>query len=228
MLPAHKTLQEFNIGETCWRDPQNKLLVKLIDAANMLSIQVHPTIKDESWFILDAEPGSFIYNGFKNKYSNQEIKNAIRDNTFELLLNKMSVVPGQIFHISPGTVHAIGKGVLLLEAQDNVDATFRFYDFNRGRELHVDQALSCISDRESKPRHIFKVQPPAAAMAFFTSHRTPEILYVRTGGIRIKQEEEALDACAGCCIYLPPTNRLTCYHSFTLDTQVISITLNKE
>lgn len=138
------------------------VLVKLIDAKNSLSIQVHPDDdyamqnegeygKNEMWHIIDCEKDSFIYCGFRKKVSKQEILDAIDEGNLENLLNKYYVSPGDTIFIPAGTVHAIGAGILLCEVQQNSNSTYRIYDYGRinkdgqPRELHLEKALSVIN-----------------------------------------------------------------------------------
>ncbi len=135
------------------------LLVKIIDADEDLSIQVHPSSeeakrfpgarsKDESWLILDARKNAYIYFGFNRECSEAEVRAALAQGTITDLLEKIYVKAGDVFRIGPGTVHAIGKGITLLEVQEPSDTTFRVYDYNRPgldgkpRDLHIEEAMS--------------------------------------------------------------------------------------
>jgi mannose-6-phosphate isomerase class I len=149
---------------------QNALLVKLVDAASTLSVQVHPpeqhallrpgeSGKTEAWIILDADADSAIYLGFQESVTRQVVEQFLRSGqSLEPLLNRVSVKPGDVFFISPGTVHALGAGVTLLEPQrvwpGRRAVTYRFWDWNRRfdtngnidphgepRPLHVTEAL---------------------------------------------------------------------------------------
>lgn len=137
------------------------LLVKLIDAAEDLSIQVHPNDeiaekrhqghgKTEMWYILDATPEASIILGFSEPVDKETLAKKLEDNTIETCLNKISVKPGDIFLVPAGTVHSIGKGCLILEIQQSSDLTYRLYDYNRQdingqlRELHTEWALDAI------------------------------------------------------------------------------------
>ena len=138
------------------------ILVKLIDAYQDLSVQVHPGEeyaeqvekqhgKTEAWYILDAEPGAELIWGVKNRVSKAEFAARIRESTVIDICNKVPVKKGDVFFIEPGTLHAIGKGILLLEIQQNSNTTYRVYDYKRkgkdGRErkLHVDKALDVLN-----------------------------------------------------------------------------------
>lgn len=128
------------------------ILIKFIDAEKNLSIQVHPDDsyalknenqfgKDEFWYILDAEPNAFIYYGFKQKISKKEFARRIKENNLLEVLNKVEVKKGDSFFIPAGTLHSIGAGVLLAEIQRNSNVTYRIYDYDRGRPLHIEKAL---------------------------------------------------------------------------------------
>ncbi len=134
------------------------LMVKLIDAKNDLSIQVHPdndyALKNDSdngkteyWYILDSEPDAYIYYGLKKSISKEEFRERIENNSLIEVLNKVPVKKGDGFLISPGTLHAIGRGTVLAEVQQNSNITYRVYDYGRKgadgklRELHIDKAL---------------------------------------------------------------------------------------
>ena len=134
------------------------ILIKMIDAKNDLSIQVHPNDeyalrvegemgKTEMWYIADCEENSSIYYGFKHEISKEEFKNRIENDTILEVLNKVPCKKGDFFFIDAGTIHAIGKGLLIAEIQQNSNTTYRVYDYNRlddqgnPRALHVEKAL---------------------------------------------------------------------------------------
>lgn len=134
------------------------ILIKLIDAKNDLSVQVHPDNeyalknegeygKTECWYILDCDENAELIYGFKEKISSEEFKERIENNTFLDVVNKVKVSKGDLFFIEAGTLHAIGRGILLAEIQQNSNSTYRVYDYNRRdkngnlRELHTDKAI---------------------------------------------------------------------------------------
>lgn len=118
------------------------LLIKFIDAADKLSVQVHPDEKNELWYIIDAAPDAEIIYGTAEGVSICDIKSAGDD--IEKLLNHIRVRTGDIFYIPSGQIHAIGSGILAAEIQQNSDTTYRLYDYGRPRELHRDEALEVI------------------------------------------------------------------------------------
>ena len=122
------------------------LLVKIIQANENLSIQVHPDDdsakllegndavgKTECWYVLDALPDASLVYGLKKQYTKEQIKDAILNNTLEDFLNIVPVSKGDFIFIPAGTVHAIGKGLRLLEIQQSCDTTYRLYDWGRDR-----------------------------------------------------------------------------------------------
>lgn len=126
------------------------LLIKLIDANDDLSIQVHPEVKTEFWHVLNNKP-SKLYMGFKKNTNKKEIEKILKNGDITKTLNHVSVKEGSSFLIKPGTIHAIGKHTFLIEIQRSADVTYRLYDFNRvdkngkKRELHIPQALKVIN-----------------------------------------------------------------------------------
>ena len=132
------------------------LLVKYIFTAEKLSVQVHPDDaqaqargqgngKSECWYILDAEPGATIGLGFKAPVDAETLRQAALDGSIEELMDWKPARAGDFFHVPPGTVHAIGAGVSLIEVQQHSDITYRLYDYGRPRELHLDDALAVAS-----------------------------------------------------------------------------------
>lgn len=123
------------------------ILVKLIDAQKDLSIQNHPQGKTESWHILECEKDSFLYYGLKKDVTKDELRKALNEGRVTEILNQVKVKPGDCFLIEAGTIHAIGSGIYLAEVQQNLNITYRLFDFNRvdkngnKRELHIDQAV---------------------------------------------------------------------------------------
>lgn len=126
------------------------LLIKLIDAEDDLSIQVHPDAKTEFWHVLNNKP-SHLYMGFKKNTSKTQIEKILKTGDITKSLNHVKVNEGSSFLIRPGTIHAIGKHTFLIEIQRSADVTYRLYDFNRvdkngkKRELHIPQALKVIN-----------------------------------------------------------------------------------
>ena len=154
-----------DIGPIMDNFPYFPLLIKLIDAKDNLSIQVHPSDdyalehegtygKSEMWHIISNEPGSGLYVGLNKDYSREEIEEALNNGSIISCLNFFEVKPGDTFLINPGTIHAIGKGVRLIEIQQNSNLTYRLFDYHRvdsngnPRELHIKKALDVIDYRK--------------------------------------------------------------------------------
>ncbi len=158
------TLQEYLnkngmsvLGTKCSKFENFPVLIKLIDAKDNLSVQVHPDNeyalktegeygKTEMWYIVDCEENSSLLYGFKRSITPEEFRERIEDNTLLEVTNSVSVKKGDVFFIKAGTLHAIGKGILIAEIQQNSNTTYRIYDYGRKdkygntRELHIDKA----------------------------------------------------------------------------------------
>lgn len=154
-------------GTNSEKFPYFPVLIKLIDAKDNLSVQVHPDNeyaarvehefgKTEMWYVLDAAPGATLIYGFKNKIGKEEFKQAIESNTLLDVLNVVEVKKGDMFFIEAGTVHAIGKGALIAEIQQNSNSTYRVYDYGRlgkdgkSRELHIQKAIDVSKTEPAK------------------------------------------------------------------------------
>lgn len=141
------------IGEVWFSTSSEKpLLVKYLFTSERLSIQVHPNDdqararglprgKSECWYILDAEPGATLGLGLKSEVPKEELRAAAVDGSIEELMDWRPVRSGDFFMVPPGTIHAIGGGISLLEFQQNSDVTYRLYDYGRPRELHLDDGI---------------------------------------------------------------------------------------
>lgn len=154
--PHHSTLENLfrkdkDVVQKEYQYDKFPLLIKYINSRTPLSIQVHPSTKNEFWHILECKKHSFIYYGFKKNMTREKVEKAIHDGTICNYLNKVYVQPGDCFYIPSGTIHAIGKDIFLAEIQQSCDITYRVFDYNRvdqngdPRELHIPQALDCIN-----------------------------------------------------------------------------------
>lgn len=154
-----------------------RILVKLIDAAKDLSIQVHPNDeyakkyenqlgKNEMWYVLEAEEGATLVYGFEHSVTKAQIKKAIETGRLEKHLHREAVHKGDVFYIPGGTVHGLGKGIIVAEIQQSSNVTYRLYDYNRTdkngkkRELHIEKALDVLdmSSYLGKISHIKEVR----------------------------------------------------------------------
>lgn len=136
------------------KDDKFPLLIKLITAKDKLSVQVHPNDeyaervekdsgKTEAWYVVDAAEDACLIVGTKN-CDKETFKKAVDKGELDEYLNKVPVKKGDFFYVQSGLVHAICEGVLIAEIQQNSDTTYRVYDYNRGREIHVAKALDVI------------------------------------------------------------------------------------
>ncbi|MDY2847584.1 MAG: mannose-6-phosphate isomerase, class I [Oscillospiraceae bacterium] len=145
------------LGSDCEKFESFPILIKLIDAKDNLSVQVHPDNdyamrvegeygKTEMWYVVDCDEGATLLYGFKHEISKDEFAQRIADNTLLEVTNAVPVKKGDVFFIQSGTLHAIGKGILIAEIQQNSNTTYRIYDYGRvgkdgkPRELHVEKA----------------------------------------------------------------------------------------
>ncbi|TGL42396.1 mannose-6-phosphate isomerase, partial [Leptospira langatensis] len=149
------------------------LLIKLIDAKEKLSVQVHPddayaeefdpdsSGKKEAWTVLQADPGSKLVCGFSRKTDRDEFSKYVETNRVEEILNEVEVKELDSFLLNPGRIHAIGGGILLMEVQQSSDSTYRVYDYGRPRELHLKKALDVLdySSADPKDRLVLKKLP---------------------------------------------------------------------
>ena len=179
------------------------VLIKFIDAKDPLSIQVHPSDeyalkvegeygKTEMWYVMDCDPGAFLYFGVNRPVTQEEFRERIENNTVLEVLNKVDVHPGDVFFIQSGTIHAIGAGILICEIQQNSNCTYRVYDYDRRgadgkpRELHVEKALA-VSDFH--PSDTAGHQGPVEPLAGGTVQKLGECKYFSVEKLQV---EEAL------------------------------------
>lgn len=159
-----EVIAEYNtsiLGAINYKPPFG-LLIKILDAQQDLSVQVHPDakaclrmgkgqLKTECWYIIDAKPGAVIYKGLKKGVSGEDFQNAIKSGDVAELLNKVPVAPDECHFLPAGTPHAIGAGLLIAEIQTPSDTTYRVFDWNRvddsgkPRQLHIQEALESIN-----------------------------------------------------------------------------------
>ncbi len=215
-LESGKTLQESvtpaDLGVNCEGFPFFPMLVKLIDAKQDLSVQVHPSDsyalvhensfgKTEMWYIVEADEGAGIYLGFKHRVSRAEYENAIKSNRLTELLNFFEVKAGDCYFIPSGTIHAIGTGCLICEIQQNSNLTYRVYDYGRRdkngnqRELHIEKALKVTSleGYEYAPLQLKTAQGDLLGLSkYFTTTS------IRVQGERVLPEDKNSFKCITC------------------------------
>ncbi|MBQ7600213.1 MAG: class I mannose-6-phosphate isomerase [Clostridia bacterium] len=166
------------LGTNCDAYDRFPLLIKFIDAGDRLSIQVHPdneyamahegeTGKTEMWYIMDADPGAQLVYGLKPGTGRKELEEAVKGGYVEEVMNYVDVKKGDVFFSPAGQVHAIGKGILIAEIQQNCNVTYRVYDYNRRqpdgslRKLHTEKALDVIVSRTEEEIRRIRFSKPA-------------------------------------------------------------------
>ncbi len=179
---------------------QLPLMIKLIDSADWLSVQVHPDDayarvheahtgylgKAEAWIVLEAEPGARVIYGLKQSVSREELRAAALDGSILELVNYVPVKKGDVIYVPPGTIHALGPGLFVLEVSQRSDLTYRLYDYGRGRELHLDKALD-VDVRAPPELQILACEPGMSldtlffnARAFLGDARTKDTVKLAT------------------------------------------------
>ncbi len=153
---------------TAWPAGRFPLLVKLLDAQEDLSVQVHPSDedcardfpqhqgKDESWIVLQARRGGRIIHGARPGADWPTLAAAVQDETVLRRLRQVPVQAGDVIRVAPGCIHALGRGVMVLEIQQPSDTTFRIFDYGRGRTVHLDEAARAVRFDEA-PSHVTPV-----------------------------------------------------------------------
>ncbi len=199
------------------------LLIKFIDAEDILSIQVHPDEeickklgkgepKTECWYIINAESGSFIYKGLKKGVTKKQFAEAIDNGTAEQLVQRVYVKAGECHYLPAGTIHTMGPGLIVAEIQTPSDTTYRVFDFNRldengkPRPLHIKEALKSIhfENRDELPAttvgrlvssKYFKVDKghQAAGCEMLLSAGKMKVLIITSGKGRIKSGDEGAE-----------------------------------
>ncbi len=161
------------------------LLIKVLDCAADLSIQVHPPAsraaelggepKSEMWYVADAEPGALLYAGLRAGVTRDGFRRALADGTVAECIHSMEAVPGNSLMVHSGRVHALGGGLLVFEIQQNSDTTYRVFDWNRNgldgkpRQLHIEESMQCIDFDDFEPQlHPADAGNPLADCDHFT------------------------------------------------------------
>ena len=167
--------------------PRFPILIKILDARDDLSIQVHPPAhlaevlggepKTEMWYIADCEPGAKLYVGLKNGVTRDDFERSIADGTVADRVHAITPEPGESIFIASGRLHAIGAGFLIHEIQQNSDTTYRVFDWNRlgldgqARELHVGESLASIDFQDFEPSMDLPVGDNLASCSYFKTDR---------------------------------------------------------
>ncbi|MBE7038807.1 MAG: class I mannose-6-phosphate isomerase [Ruminococcaceae bacterium] len=208
------------------------ILIKFIDAADNLSVQVHPSDeyalknegeygKTEMWYILDCEDDAHLYYGVKSEISKEEFTQRIKNNTLLEVLNKVKVKKGDVFFINAGTIHAIGKGIVICEIQQNSNTTYRVYDYDRRdkngnpRDLHIEKAIDVSTLVPSVPYEsnnnilakckyftVEKLECTTTQQISITKDCFKSVIVVSGSG-KLMLNDETLDFCKGDSIFIP-------------------------
>lgn len=166
--------RESLLGSSLLAGPNFPLLNKFIDAHNLLSVQVHPDeraaskiagaeAKTEAWYVMHADPGATLVKGLQPGVTREIFEEAILNDTVPTVLNSVPVSAGDMVFVPAGCVHAMGKGLVVCEIQQNSDTTYRVYDWGRvgadgkPRQLHIEQALTSINFDDRSPGKIIPV-----------------------------------------------------------------------
>lgn len=204
------------------------LMIKLIDAKKNLSVQVHPGDdyaleheneygKSELWYIIDCNEDSYIYCGFNRDVSREEVQEALKNGTIEELLNKVYVKPGETYYIEAGTVHAIGKGCLICEIQQNSNSTYRLYDYDRvdkygqKRKLDIEKALDVLNYKSYVPNgeckyFSVKVRKCRNRSKLVLSEESFCAIVILDGSGEISDKDNSLAFEKGNCVFIPRIN----------------------
>lgn len=163
------------VGRAPLIDGRFPLLLKFLDAGEPLSVQVHPDaamaarrggdvrIKNEAWYVIDADPGAAIHRGVRPGVGRNELQLALRAGAVDDVLLRLPARRGHAYYLPSGTVHALGAGILVAEVQTPSDTTYRLFDWGRtDRELHIDDGLACASldpvpENSERPEHTASV-----------------------------------------------------------------------
>ena len=231
------------LGTNAAKFPYFPLLIKLIDAHDNLSVKVHPDDdyalrvegeygKTEMWYIVDCEEGAELLYGFAQEISKEEFRRRVEDNTLLDVVRRVPVKKGDVFFIPAGTLHAIGKGILICEIQQNSNTTYRIYDYGRVgadgkmRDLHIEKALdvthlspSVRSEEKPQVCNIFVGTEVRllAACGYFTVYHLEvkgqtalyagadsfQCLTVLSGSLTLHSGDETLNVKQGESIFLP-------------------------
>jgi mannose-6-phosphate isomerase len=190
---------------SAWRDAPTggrfPLLVKFLDAQDDLSVQVHPDhaacrtffpgghSKDESWIVVDAEPGGTILHGFVPGTTLENYDILLDEDRVVECLRRVEVAPGDVYRVAPGTVHALCRGVAILEIQEPSDTTFRIYDYGRlengrPRALHLEESRKVLRFANDAPP---RIEPVVRETAWGTHELLVDVPAYRIERARIRE-----------------------------------------
>lgn len=176
------------------------LLIKLINAKDTLSVQVHPNDdfaleregemgKTEAWYIVDAKVGASIVLGTKTSNKEDFLK-ALESNDLDKYLNRIYVKKGEVYFVRSGLIHAIEQGVVIVEIQQNSDTTYRVYDYGRGRELHISKAMEVVDfDIKGEKSEGLKVEREGYSRTFYCLDKNFSLELYQINGVLIEKTD---------------------------------------
>ncbi len=206
------------------------VVVKLLDSAEKLSVQAHPVTpdvhKDEMWYILHSDPGAYLFCGFADGVDKQAFCDLVRspdpseDQVLSMLHRANSPKPGTFFNVPTGTIHAVGPGLVAFEVSERTQVTYRLFDYNRGRALHLDDGCVAISAaRPELPALDLGIKVVEGEVETLTQFPTFGVLRVRGEKISVicAKHMHLLTATMGNCVLSgqTPDWNITLKHSFT-------------
>lgn len=236
------------LGKRAAAFPYFPLLIKLIDAKDRLSVQVHPNDeyalknegeygKTEMWYVVDCEDNAQLIYGFNRKIDSSEFARRIKDNSLTDVCNYVPVKKGDVFFISAGTLHAIGKGILIAEIQQNSNTTYRVSDYGRlgadgkPRPLHIDKALAVTETAPPKSEYgqigtvkeysFGKLRELASCDKFtarllsldgsvaLSADESFQALLILSGEVILSYTQGNFRAAKGDCVFVPANSRIT-------------------
>lgn len=190
------------LGRISLVDGRFPLLIKFLDAADNLSVQVHPdaeaaarlgirpAVKDEAWHVIHAREGAVIYRGLRHGVRIDDYAAVLRSDPRASLdcLNHIAVRPGETYYIPSGTVHALGAGIVVAEIQTSSDTTYRLYDWDRVRPpgdagMHMDEAIACLGrapdpSRFEKRSHVTSIFTTVTRLVDCPSFRVERVRFM--------------------------------------------------
>ena len=186
---------------------QFPLLFKYLDAREDLSIQLHPNDelakkhhnsfgKTEMWYVMQADTDARLIVGFKEKSSPEEFIQNLNNKTLLTILDTKKVKQGDVFMLEPGTIHAIGAGIVIAEIQQTSDITYRVYDFDRvdangnKRQLHIDLALEALNYEKIETQRFYSKNENTSNVAVHCNYFTTSIIPL-TGNILIAKNKQS-------------------------------------
>src|SRR5437879_6989762 len=214
------------VGEAARDDRRFPLLLKFLFPHEKLSVQVHPDDeqarrvgqpwgKTECWYVAHAAPGAQIALGLKPGVTAGQLEQAIQEKHAEDLLNWLNVYVGDMIYVAGGTVHTLGPGSVILETQQQSDTTYRLYDYERPRELHLKDGLAAVKEKVASGKVIRPApvqlgghnrRAPLVAAPYFVvdMFETKEALELSTRDDSGRSSVQILVAVEGCGVVEPP------------------------